>query len=260
MRAYFASIWECRNFWFSLVVNDLQLRYRRSALGVGWSLLYPLASAIVLGAVFHVIFHQPVREYLPFLLCGLAAWSFVTGVATEGCSSYISAENDIRQHPLPIAVYPLRTTLGTMIHFLIALVLVVILKLGLQGLSKPPEMFSLTLGILLLFVFGWVVAILTGFLNVAFRDTQHILGIVFQIWFYVTPIIYPASSISSTSIGWVLAINPLTPFVDLIREPMLEGRPASLACYGAAVLITLVVGAAAVLTLGAQQRRVIFYL
>ncbi len=260
MLAYLASVWECRNFWFSLVINDLQLRYRRSVLGVGWSLLHPLAYALVLGAAFHEIFHQPIREYLPFLLCGLAAWSFLTGAATDGCQSYINAENYIRQHPLPLAVYPLRTTLGLMIHFLIALVLVAVLKLGLRGLDKPPELFSLTLGVFLLFLFSWALTILAGYVNVAFRDTQHILGIVFQIGFYLTPIIYPAQSLASTRFGWLLAFNPFTPLLDVIREPMLEGRPASLACYGAAAAITLVVGAAAALSLGVQQRRVIYYL
>ncbi len=260
MFAYLASVWKCRRFWFSLVINDLQLRYRRSVLGVGWSLLHPLAYALVLGAAFHEIFHQPVREYLPYLLCGLAAWSYLTGVITEGCQSYISAENYIRQHPLPLAVYPLRTTLGTMIHFLIALALVAVLKLALQGTGRPPEVFSLALGVGLLFLFGWAMTILAGFVNVVFRDTQHILGIVFQILFYLTPIIYPAQSITSTRIGWVLAFNPFTPLLDVVREPMLEGRPASLACYGAAAAITLVAGVAAALSLGSQQRRVIFHL
>jgi lipopolysaccharide transport system permease protein len=260
MLAYLKSIWECRNFWYSLVINDLQLRYRRSILGVGWSMLHPLASALVMGFVFHTIFHRPVREYLPYLLCGLACWSYLTGVATDGCLSYIHAENYIRQHPLPLAVYPLRTTLGTMIHFIIALVLVAILKFGLRGFDNPPEVFSLALGVVVLLFFGWAVTILAGLVNVAFRDTQHILGIVFQILFYLTPILYPAETLQSSSLGAVLAYNPLTPFVDLIREPMLEGRPPSFACFGAAAAITLVLGLLAVASLNYQQRRVIFYL
>ena len=91
----------------------------------------------------------------------------------------------------------------------------------------------------MLFLFGWAMTILWGFVNVVFRDTQHILGIVLQILFYLTPIIYPAQSLSSTCIGWVLAFNPFTPLLDVIREPMLEGRPPSLTCFGAAAAITL---------------------
>jgi ABC-type polysaccharide/polyol phosphate export permease len=258
--SYLVSIWKCRNFWLSLVVNDLQLRYRRSVLGVGWSLLHPLATALVMGAVFHEIFHVPVRQFLPYLLCGIACWSYLIGAAVQGCQSYIQAESFIRQHPLPLAVYPLRMTLGGMIHFLIALALVVALTMLLRGPDKRPELLSLSLGVLLLFLFGWAISTLVGFVNVAFRDTQHILEIVFQILFYLTPIMYPPEVLTNSSVGWVLNLNPLAPFLELIRKPVLEGHAASLGCYTAAVAVTFVVGLVSILTLGWQQRRVILYL
>ena len=260
MWAYLVAVWECRNFWLSLVVNDLQLRYRRSVLGVGWSLIHPLAWTLVMGAVFHEIFHQPIREYLPYLLCGLTCWTYLTGAFLQGCQSYIQAENYIRQHPLPLAVYPLRITLGAMIHFLIAVVLVLIMTVVLRGVSRPPEMFSLLLGIFILFLFGWAVTILAGFINIAFRDTQHIMEVVFQILFYLTPIIYFRKDITNPYVGWVLDHNPLTPFLDLIRCPLVEGRMPSLSCLGVALAVTLIVGLAAVASLSYQQRRVVFYL
>ncbi len=260
MGAYLVAVWECRNFWLSLVVNDLQLRYRRSVLGVGWSLLHPLAWTLVMGAVFHEIFKQPIRELLPYLLCGLVTWTYLTGAFLQGCQSYIQAENYIRQHPLPLAVYPLRIVLGAMIHFLIAVVLVVVLTVALRGIGRPPEVFSLLLGIVILFLFGWAVTILAGFINIAFRDTQHIMEVVFQILFYLTPIIYHREDISSPYVGWVLDHNPLAPFIDLIRAPLVEGTAPSLACLGAAVGVTLFTGLAAAVSLGYQQRRVVFYL
>ena len=260
MLDYAVSVWKCRNFWMSLVVNDLHLRYRRSVLGIGWSLLHPLATSLVLGAAFHEIFHQPVREYLPYLFCGLSCWTYLTGAASAGCHTYIQAESYIRQHPLPLAVYPLRTILGLMIHFLIALVLVVILSLSLRGVGKAPDLLSLALALPVLLAFGWAAAALAGFVNVVFRDTQHVLDVVFQILFYLTPIIYPATSLASTRFGWVLAVNPVTPFLDLVREPLIDCRPAPLASWYAATLITLVAAAAAAATMSWQQRRVVYYL
>jgi len=260
MLAYVVDIWKCRNFWLSLVVNDLRLRYRRSVLGVGWSLLHPLATSLVLGSVFHVIFHRPIREYLPYLLCGLGCWSYLTGVITQGCQTYIQAEPYIRQHPLPLAVYPLRTTLGVLIHFLIALVLVFGLSMGLRGWDKAPDFGALILALPILLAFGWAVGSLAGFVNVAFRDTQHILDVVFQILFYLTPIIYPVDVLAPTPVGCVVAYNPLVPFIDLIRDPVINGCPASLATWSAATLITLTVGTVAALSLSLQQRRVILYL
>ena len=111
MLDYAVSVWKCRNFWLSLVANDLHLRYRRSVLGIGWSLLHPLATSLVLGFMFHEIFHRPIREYLPYLLCGLACWTYLTGAASSGCQTYIQAEPYIRQHPLPLAVYHIRREL-----------------------------------------------------------------------------------------------------------------------------------------------------
>jgi ABC-type polysaccharide/polyol phosphate export permease len=260
-------VWKCRNFWLSLVVNDLQLRYRRSVLGVGWSLLHPLATSLVLGSVFHEIFKVPIREFLPYLLCGLACWSYLTGAVLQGCQSYVQAENYIRQHPLPLAVYPLRTTLGAMIHFLIALALVLVLTLALRGPGEAALLpdravtaAALLGGVVLTFLFGWSMAVLAGFVNAAFRDTQHILEILFQILFYLTPIIYPKQVLASTRVGGLLAFNPAAPFLDLIREPLVEGRPPAPAAFLAAAALTLVAGAAAVVSLGYQQRRVIFYL
>jgi lipopolysaccharide transport system permease protein len=159
-----------------------------------------------------------------------------------------------------LLVYPLRMTLGGMIHFLIALALVIALTLTLRGLDRRPELFSLALGLVLLFLFGWAVTTLVGFVNVAFRDTQHILEIVFQILFYLTPIMYPSQVLASSRVGWILALHPVVPFLEVIRKPVLEGQPAPLACYISAAGLTLLVGVIAALTLSWQQRRVVHYL
>lgn len=260
MWGYLQSIWDCRHFWLSLVLNDLHLRYRRSVLGIGWSLLFPLATTLVTGTVFHEIFKVPIREFLPFIFSGFACWAYLTGVILQGCQSYIAAEPYIRQHPLPLAVYPLRTTLGTLVHFLIALALVFGLTQLFKGPHLPVALLWLPPALVLLFMFGWAIGILAGFVNTVFRDTQHILEVGFQILFYLTPIIYPASMLAQTRVGWLLAYNPLAPFLDLIRRPMLEGRPPSKMCLISAAAVVLVTVFAAVASLRHQQRRVVFYL
>ena len=145
-------------------------------------------------------------------------------------------------HPLPLAIYSLRVTLGGMIHFLIALALVVALSLALRGPDRWPEPLSLGVGILLLFLAGWAVTSVVSFVNVAFRDTQHILEIAFQILFYLTPIIYPVEVLAPTRVGWVLSCNPLLPFLDLVRAPLIQGAAAPAATWAAASVIALAVG------------------
>src|SRR5437773_1223782 len=89
MTEYLAGIWRSRFFWMSLVKMDLQLRYRRSMLGIGWSLVHPLASALVFCIAFYEIFHTPVREYVPFLMAGLSWWGYVSGVTLQGCQCFV---------------------------------------------------------------------------------------------------------------------------------------------------------------------------
>lgn len=260
MAKYLASIWTCRYFWLSLVKNDLQLRYRRSVLGIGWSLVQPLAAAVVMCAVFHALFHMEVREHGLFILTGLACWTFFTQCTIQGCQSYVQAESYIRQHPMPLAIYPLRTTLGTMIHFVIALHLVLILTWVLRGFDNLPVLWALVPGILLYFQLGWAVGTLAGYVNVVFRDTQHFCEVGFQILFYLTPIIYPVHAVAGTPVGPLVRYNLLTPFLNMIRVPLLDGNLPTLRCYAAALTTVVVVTALAALSLRYQQRRVILYL
>jgi ABC-type polysaccharide/polyol phosphate export permease len=260
MRAYVAEVWNCRYFWLSLVWMDLQLRYRRSMLGIGWSLLHPLASTVVLCVAFHEIFHRSIREYALCLTVGFAWWGFISGATIRGCSCFVEAESYIRQHPLPMAVYPLRTVLGGMIHLLIALSLVLPLVWCLRGLGNVPALAILPLSITLLLVFSWSVAVLAGYMNSVFRDIQHFAEIGFQVFFYLTPIIYSQKDLAGTQLGRLIGFNPLVPFLNLIQEPLLEGQVPGIETFEAAGIITLVITAVAVLTLGRLQKRVILYL
>src|SRR5262245_3058683 len=111
MAEYLSGIWRSRYFWLSLVKLDLELRYRRSMLGICWSLLHPIASALVFCIAFYELFHTSVQEYVPFLMTGLAWWAYVSSVTIQGCQCFVDAESYIRQHSIPMAVYPLRVAL-----------------------------------------------------------------------------------------------------------------------------------------------------
>ncbi len=260
MREYIAEVWRSRFFWLSLVKMDLQLRYRRSMLGIGWSLIHPLASTLVLCFAFHEIFHTPVRQYVPFLMAGFAWWGYVSGVTIRGCQCFVEAESYIRQHSLPMAVYPLRTALGGMIHFVIALTVVVVMVLCFHGSGNLWTLAVLPFSLALLVVFGWAVAVLAGYVNSVFRDIQHASEIGFQVLFYLTPIIYPPESLARTRLGQLVGYNPLVPLLNIVREPLLEGRVPSPETFRAAALATLIVTAVATLLLRRLQKRVILYL
>jgi ABC-type polysaccharide/polyol phosphate export permease len=269
---YFSEIWACRYFWLSLVKMDLRTRYRRSLLGIGWSLLNPIAMTIILTTVFHSLFGLSIRDYALYLMTGLATWQYILNVSLHGCQCFFLGEQYIRQHPAPLAIYPLRTALGGSVHFLMALTVVLCMAAYFNGGFPGPEQFlSLFPSILLLFMLAWALAVLTGSFNVMFQDTQHLAEVGFQILFYATPIMYRLSQLngpgkaekldqSKNFMIQLMAYNPLVAFLDLIRMPILDNRVPSLATYGTAIASVIVLCSAASIMLVRQQKRLIFYL
>jgi ABC-type polysaccharide/polyol phosphate export permease len=260
MGDYLRAVWRCRFFWWSLVKMDLRTRYRRSVLGLGWSLLHPIAMTVILTTMFYQILHVDIKEFAPFLMGGLACWTYILSTTLQGCQCLFHGESYIRQYPAPIAIYPLRTALGAAIHLLLALAVVIALTWYLKGLNNLPALVHLLPAILLFLILGWSLAVLAGFANVMFQDTQHLSEVGFQLLFYLTPIIYPEKTLLENRLGWLLQHNPLVVLLRLFREPILLGQPTTLATYATAGAIVLVVTGAAVFTLVRWQRRLIFYL
>jgi ABC-type polysaccharide/polyol phosphate export permease len=272
MANYLAAIWRCRHFWLSLVKMDLRTRYRRSVLGMGWSLLHPIAMTVILCIVFTGLMspEKGVAFYGPYLLAGLATWEYIRNVTLQGCQCFYQGEAYIRQYPAPMAIYPLRTALGGTIHFLIALVVVVLLAAGLRFLvpgAVPPQnniglraLPSLLPSVLIAFVFVWSVAVLSGCANVYFQDTQHLCEVAFQILFYATPIIYEKETLQARGLGWLADCNPLVAFLDLFRYPIIARSLPPLASYLLALTMAVLALCAAAFTLARCQRRLVFHL
>lgn len=260
MGNYVQAVWRTRFFWLSLVRMDLRSRYRGSILGLGWSLLHPIAMTAIFCVVFREIFHEDLTYYAPFLLTGLACWNFVQHATLQGCQCFFQGEAYIKQYPAPLAIYPLRTVLGGGFHFLIALGLAVIVAWWLRGIQNPLALFSLLPSVMLLVVLGWSLGTLAGLANVHFQDTHHLCQVGFQVLFYLTPIMYPPRILQGGSLSRLLDHNPLTAYLRLLREPLMDGHASSRMVFAAAGLATLVVFLTAVGMLYRLERRLIFYL
>jgi len=258
---YFSEIWRLRYFWLALVRIDLKKRYRHSTIGIGWSLLHPIAMTAVLCVVFSQLLKQDMRSYGPFLLSGLTFWSFITTVVMQGSHSFFLGESYIRQHPAPLAIYPLRTTLGAGFHFLLGFGIAVVFvwcAIGFGNLSALP---SLLPTFVLLFILGWSLAVCMGVANVLFQDSEHLIEVAMQMLFYATPVmIRPEFFLHRRLVSWFVYLNPLAAFLELIRQPLLEGQMPSQWAWGMAASATLLAVGAAALALRLFEKRMIFYL
>ena len=259
-----ATMWKFRSFLFSLVAMDLRTRYRRSILGVGWSLMNPLMMTVVFCAVFGAWFKQDDwRTYGPYFLAGMTIFGFVRDSALGGCSTFSRNEAYIRQCPLPLALYTLRTVLGTAIHFVIALSVVILSLLVLKWEHWDRTlgmMWVLVPSLVLLFLFCWSISIVAGFVTVYFHDTQHLLEVIFQVFFFLTPIMYPQQVLIDRDLRPLLQINPVVTFLELIRDPLLYGSVPSAWCFEKALIVVGIFGGLAIATIARLEKKLIFHL
>ncbi len=260
MGSYLASVWRCRYFWLSLARLDLMNRYRRSMLGIGWSLLNPVAMALVLCVVFNKLFQLDARDFWLFLLAGLSFWNFIAGSVMQGCQAFRMGESYIRQHRTPLAIYPLRTVLSGSFHLILALLVVAVISTILHGGADPTAWVSLVPALGLILVLAWSLAVVAGLATVYFPDVQHLSEIGLSILFYATPIIYPTTLLRERGLGWLVDYNPLASFADLVRQPLLAGEIASGAAFATATVTAGVAALAAGWLLSRFEHRLVFHL
>jgi lipopolysaccharide transport system permease protein len=260
LTSYFADLWSYRFFWMNLVNAELRRRYRRSFFGLAWSLFQPLSMTVVLGVVYGGILKVSFWEFAPMLLCGLAFWTMVSQAIFRGCESLVNSESYIRQQPLPLAMFPLRSVLTSGFHFLVSLALTLLLVWPFNMVFYPWALLSLVPTLALLFVLCWSLAVLAGFSHAYFPDTQHLAEVGLQVLMFLTPIMYPPSMLEKAGMGWLLTWNPLATLVEMLRAPILRGEVPDLASYAVAAAVVAVPALLAAWVVARYEDEVIFAL
>ncbi|HEV1997207.1 MAG TPA: ABC transporter permease [Candidatus Dormibacteraeota bacterium] len=200
-----------------LVVKELKVKYKASAIGLFWSLLNPLLLMLVYTAIFGTVFHSR-PQYPVFILSGLLAWNFFGLTLPSATVSLVGNSNLIRKTRFPTALLPLSTVLAGFINFLISLVLL----FGLLVVYRHPVGWSVVLLPVLLLAqlaFTAGLGLLLGAVNVFFRDVEHFLSIILTLWFFATPIIYPVEAVQGNPVArLVLAVNPMAWLVSAYQK------------------------------------------
>ena len=221
---YFRGIWRDRFILASLINKDLQIKYKRSKLGVAWAILTPLGLVLIIGGVYSIIFGADPKEFIPMLFAGLTPWLFLSGAADAGTMSYIGAEGYLKQTTVNAQIFPLRVTLVNFVNFLYSLLAFFAIYLFLQPDSFSSRMLLCLPGVLLLFLFTVGIANLAAVANLNVRDYQPLQGLIIQGLFYATPIIYQTSMLEEKGFGLVYRLNPFYYFIEIVRTPI-QGKP-----------------------------------
>ncbi|MCS7021703.1 MAG: ABC transporter permease [Gemmataceae bacterium] len=262
MLQHIAAVWRYRYFLLALVKLDLRQRYRRSVLGLGWSLLHPLAMTAVFTVVFsNLLGGGDPTHYAASVLASLAVWGFLRDSALQGCRTFQANEAYIRQSPLPYTIYTLRTVLGQAIHALIALSIVfVMVAIFKQEIHVALRLILLVPALLIIFVSAWAIATIAAYINVYFHDTVHLLEVGSQFLFFLTPIMYSRRILDEKDLGWLVDANPVYWMLEMVRHPLLTGELVPLEMYIHAAAFSLLVTGLALGVIAWLHKRLIFHL
>jgi ABC-2 type transport system permease protein len=254
------SLLASRELVINLTRREVTSKYKRTVFGHLWSLVNPLSIMLVYTLVFSVILKtQPDRGqpsglnvYALYLMCALLPWSFFNQGITTGMAALISNAALVTKVYFRRDVLISSTVLSLLVTFGFEMLVLVVALLAFGGMPLP----WLPLVILFMVVltgFSLGLALLLAVANVYFRDTQHFVSIFFQLWFYVTPVIYPLSRVASRLRGHHVAgvslytlyeLNPMTRFVNVFRNLLYDNRAPALGdvvfCLVATVVALLV--------------------
>jgi len=204
-----------------LVDRDMKLLYKRSTLGIAWTLITPLLQLVVFAFVFQVVLPTSISRYASFTFTGLLVWNWFQSSLYQATGVIIGNRSLIRQPGFPIAILPVVVTTTGFIHFLLALPVLIIFLL-IDGIELKPVILLLPILQALQFMLSVSLAYVLAALNVTFRDTQHTLGVVLTLLFYVTPIFYDIKHLPANYQSFY-NLNPMVHIVSAYRAILLEG-------------------------------------
>jgi ABC-type polysaccharide/polyol phosphate export permease len=216
-----------------LVNRELTLRYKRSVIGIGWTLLNPILTSFVLWVVFSFVFASRLpgnQQYAPYLMAGILLMTFFSqGVA-------ISAESIANDGPVltkiyvPPQVFPISTALAGLVNFFIGMIpLTLVCLISGQSVSWTVP-FVLIVGVCLALLTAGI-GLSLSILYIRFDDTRNIVNVFLMILMYLTPVFYPIS-ILSERLQTIVSYNPLTSYLDIFRWAFSNNASVTLFDWG----------------------------
>ena len=198
------------------ITKDVGGKYKHSFLGVIWSFVNPLLQIAVYALVFQVILKSNIENYAVYLCCGLVPWQYFSSVVLRGAATIIDNGNIIKKVYFPREILPISVVASEGVNFLISTTIILgFVIFGGIGLSWNILWYFLVLAIQIIVSIG--IAFIVSSLTVYFRDLLHLLGILMQLLFYATPIVYSMDSVPA-SMKWLLMLNPMSYLIEGYRN------------------------------------------
>lgn len=230
---------------WNLTSKDFKVKYRRSFLGVLWSVLNPLFTMLVITQVFGLLLKVKIDNFATYYIVGWAIWNFFSEATSLSMGSILAGASLIKKVYIPKYIFPLEKCLFALINLVLSLIAVFAVML-IQGVYPGWTVLLAPLPILYCFVFSTGFSLALSAMTVYFRDIQHLYSVLLTVWMYLTPIIYPMELVQGNSvIESIIRCNPMYYYVDYFRDVVMYNTVPTLSdnliCIGIA-LGTLLLG------------------
>ncbi len=233
------NLWRYRGLVHELVIRDIKVRYKRSVLGLVWTMLAPLLNMIALTLVFSALLKTTISNYPAYFMAGQIFWSFFAQT-TGSAASQTQASNDLAKRMfVPRSVFIASALGGGLVNLVLSLVPLVLI-LAVTGFPFHPTWAFLPVSIFILALFTAGIALLLFTLTSRFADVREMYAVIVQTWFFLTPIVYEPSIVPFRYRVW-LSLNPMYHLIQVFRKPIYDGVLPSLELVVVSLAFSVVV-------------------
>jgi lipopolysaccharide transport system permease protein len=241
----FKALWRYRELIFFLTWRDIKVRYKQAVLGIAWAVLQPLLTMLIFTVIFGVLLKTPSADipYPLFALSALLPWQLFATALQRSSVSLVGNANLITKIYFPRLAIPLSSVIASLVDFGVSFV--VLLGVMIYYHYWPGwNILWLPLIVLLALFSALSVGLWLSALNVQYRDIQHMVPFIVQVWMYASPIVYPIDTIPVGVWRWLYSLNPMVGVIQGFRWSLLGGDAPDLVTLisGVMVLILLVSG------------------
>ncbi len=242
-----------------MIARDFKVKYKRSVLGVLWSLLYPLLMMSVMAIVFSQMFKFSMEgvNYLVYLMSGLVIFNYFSEASNTAMTSIVSNFSLLTKVYIPKYIFPLSKCLFVGINFLLSLIPLLLIILLTHAPISIYYVF-LPYAFICLFLFTVGIGFIMSAISVFLRDMFYIYGILLTIWNYFTPVFYDIS-ILPQKLQFLFKFNPLYQYITFVRTILLDAQMPTLQSFiwcGSSALIVCLIGC---LVFKSKQDKFIYY-
>ncbi len=239
----FKELWRYRELIFFLTWRDIKVRYKQAVLGVAWAVLQPLLTTLIFTVIFGILLKTSSQDipYPLFTLAALLPWQLFATALQRSSVSLVGNANLLTKIYFPRLAIPLSSVMAALVDF--GLSFVVLLGVMFYYRYWPGwNILWLPLIVLLALLTALSVGLWLSALNVQYRDIQHMVPFIIQVWMYASPIVYPIETIPAGIGRWLYGLNPMVGVIQGFRWAILGGDPPDITLlFSLGVVLVLLV-------------------